>query len=92
MRVKTATFVFGSVLALTAFVATTPQASAQEDCRGFREGSRERAACDARLSRWMIEQNKKISREGASGGCGDRCEELINQRNRGARRFEAQED
>jgi hypothetical protein len=40
----------------------------------------------------MIQQNKKISREGANGGCGDRCEELIQQRNRGARRFEANPD
>jgi hypothetical protein len=92
MRSKTATFVFGAVVALAAFAAIPPQASAQEDCRGYREGSRERSACDARLSKWMIQQNKKISREGANGGCGDRCEELINQRNKGARRFESNDD
>jgi len=94
MTRKTMTFVFGSALALVAFAIApvSRQASAQEDCRVYREGSSQRVACDARLSKWMIQQNKKISREGASGGCGDRCEELIRQRNRGARRFESNED
>jgi len=94
MTRKTATFVIGSALALASFsiAPANRQASAQEDCRGYREGSSQRAACDARLAKWMIQQNKKISREGASGGCGDRCEDLIRQRNRGARGFEAEQD
>src|ERR1700730_14213416 len=91
---KSKTFVLGSALALATFAIapTTRQASAQEDCRVYREGSQQRAACDARLSRWMIQENKQISREGANGGCGDRCEELIRQRDKAARRFESNED
>jgi hypothetical protein len=94
MTRKTATFVLGSALALVAFsiAPANRQASAQEDCRVYREGSSQRAACDARLAKWMIQQNKRISREGASGGCGDRCEELIRQRNNAARKFEANDD
>ncbi len=94
MKSKTATFVLGSALALTAFAIApaSRQASAQEDCRVYREGSSQRAACDARLSRWMIQQNKRIMREGANGGCGDRCEADIRRRNEAARKFEANQD
>jgi len=91
---KSKTFVLGSALALATFAIapTTRQASAQEDCRVYREGSQQRAACDARLSRWMIQENKQISREGVNGGCGDRCEELIRQRDKAARQFESNVD
>lgn len=94
MSSKTAILAFGTTLLLAASgtVANTGQASAQEDCRVYREGSGARAACDARLSEWMIQQNKKIMREGANGGCGNRCEEDIAARNRAARKFESNSD
>ena len=71
-------------------VSTMKPALAQEDCRVYQGAARDR--CDARLAKWMRQQNQKILNEGNRGGCGDRCQNLIDQRNRGARQFESDQD
>lgn len=84
--------VLGAAVALSTLVSgsATKPAFAQEDCRRYTGAARD--ACDMRLARWMRLQNQKILREGNRGGCGNNCEKLIEQRNRGGRQFESNDD
>jgi uncharacterized membrane protein len=98
MTRKTVTFAFGSALALAALsiASADRQASAQNfaapDCRGYPVGSRGRINCDARLGEWMRQRNQAIKREGARGGCGDRCQNLMNDRNDKVKGFKSHID
>ena len=79
-----------AALSTLASVSMTKPAFAQEDCRRYSGAARD--ACDLRLARWMRQQNQQILNEGKRGGCGDKCQDLQERRNRGARQFESNQD
>jgi hypothetical protein len=89
MRGNIATVGFGVAFAL-AVLAIPRQASAEDVapyCANL--SGQARVSCDARLAKWMQRQNGRIKNEGANGGCGGNCEDLIAKRNKAAQGFEA---